>query len=237
MIREHLGARGRAVILRDINAGEMITIIEHRRETSLLLASQIPATFEGRLRVNVINAMAAVTAALADDVQLEHIRTALKTFSTSFFQTPGRFNQLVYNGRRIVMDYCHNLAGLQAMADFVKRMESNRTLGLISMPGDRLDEDINAFGKLAAQMFDELIVREDSNTRGRPAGEIAEMLRVAAIDGGLDAGRVAIVLDESAAVEEAVNRSQKDDLVVLMVDRPAKSWELLNTLTGSFLAG
>ncbi|CAN5479317.1 cyanophycin synthetase [soil metagenome] len=234
VIREHLRARGRAVVLRKINSGEMITIIENRRETSLLLASQIPATFEGRLRVNIINAMAAATAALAGDVQIEHIRTALKTFSTSFFQTPGRFNQLEYNGRRIVMDYCHNLAGLEAMADFVRRMEAPRTLGLVSMPGDRLDQDFAAFGKLAAQTFDQLIVREDTNTRGRPSGEIAAMLQAAAIEGGLAPNCVTIVLNEEDAVAHAVSQSQKDDLVVLMVDKPAQSWELLNTITGSF---
>lgn len=236
VIREHLRARGRAVILRKINAGEMITIIEHRRETSLLLASQIPATFEGRLRVNVLNAMAAATAALADDVQIEHIRTALKTFSTSFFQTPGRFNQLDHNGRRFVMDYCHNLAGLQAMADFVTRMEAPRTVGLISMPGDRLDTDLAAFGKLAGETFNELIIREDTNTRGRERGEIAERLKDAAIDAGLAGEMIHIVLEERQAVEEAFRRSQKDDLVVLMVDKPAQSWEHLNALAGQFFA-
>ncbi|MGD9710751.1 MAG: cyanophycin synthetase, partial [Thermomicrobiales bacterium] len=212
VIREHLRARGRAVVLRRINAGEMITIIEHRRETSLLLASQIPATFEGRLRVNILNALAAATAALADDVQLEHIRTALKTFSTSYFQTPGRFNQLDHNGRRYVMDYCHNLAGLQAMADFVSRMESKRTLGMISIPGDRLDTDIAAFGALAGRVFDELIVREDTNTRGRDRGDIATRLKAAATSAGLDEQLIHIVLEEKEAVEEAFQRSQSGDL-------------------------
>lgn len=234
VIRQHLRAKGRAVVLRKINTGEMIMIIENRRETSLLLASQIPATLDGKLRVNVLNALAAAAAGLAGDIQLEHIRTALKTFSTSFFQTPGRFNHLEYNGRRIVMDYCHNLAGLEAMADFVNRMEAVRTLGLISMPGDRPDADIHAFGKLAATMFDELILREDTNTRGRPSGEISRLLRNAAIEGGLGEERISIVLEEDAAVRAAVTRSQKDDLVVLMVDKPSESWKLLNTLTGSY---
>src|SRR5690606_4938759 len=69
VIRDHIKNKGRAVLLRKVNAGEMITIIEHRRETSLLLANEIPATFDGRLRVNVANALAASAAALADDVQ------------------------------------------------------------------------------------------------------------------------------------------------------------------------
>ncbi len=135
VIREHLRSKGRAVILRTVAAGEMITIIENRRETSLLLASQIPATYDGRLRVNVANALAAVTAALADDVQLEYIRQAMRTFTSSFYQTPGRFNLLEFQGRRIIMDYCHNIAGLESMADFVKRMEPTRAIAVISMPG------------------------------------------------------------------------------------------------------
>lgn len=237
VIREHLRNKGRAVILRQVSAGEMITIIENRRETSLLLASQIPATFDGRLRVNVANALAAVTAALADDVQLEYIRQAMRTFTSSFYQTPGRFNLVEFQGRRIIMDYCHNIAGLESMADFVRRMEPERAIAVISMPGDRLDEDIAAFGKLSGETFDELVIREDSNTRGRSAGEIANRLKSAAMSTGLPEESITIVLEEIDAVKTAVERSNKDDLVVLMVDKPAQTWEELNSLTGALAWG
>lgn len=236
-IREHLRNRGRAVVLRPVAAGEMITIIENRRETSLLLASQIPATFDGRLRVNVANALAAVTAALADDVQLEYIRQAMRTFTSSFYQTPGRFNLLEFQGRRIIMDYCHNIGGLESMADFVKRMEPSRAIAVISMPGDRLDNDIAAFGRLSGETFDELVIREDTNTRGRASGEIAARLKDAAMSAGLSDEAVTIVLEEIDAVKAAVERSNRDDLVVLMVDKPAQTWEELNNLTGAFTLG
>jgi len=234
VIREHLRNRGRAVVLRPVSAGEMITIIENRRETSLLLASQIPASFDGRLRVNVANALAATTAALADDVQLEYIRQALRTFTSSYYQTPGRFNLLEIQGRRIVMDYCHNLAGLESMADFVRRMDVQRSIAVISMPGDRLDTDMAAFGRLAGETFSELVIREDSNRRGRSSGEISAMLRDAAISAGLPADKISIILDETDAVKEALSRSEKDDLVVLMVDKPAATWEELNNVNGAF---
>lgn len=237
VIREHLRNKGRAVILRSVAAGEMITIIENRRETSLLLASQIPATFDSRLRVNIANALAAVTAALADDVQLEYIRQAMRTFTSSFYQTPGRFNLLEFQGRRIIMDYCHNIAGLESMADFVKRMDASRSVAVISMPGDRLDDDIAAFGKLAGETFHELVIREDANTRGRPSGEIAARLKKAAMTAGLADEAITIVLEEVDAVKAAVERSDKDDLVVLMVDKPAQTWEELHNLTGAFAWG
>ena len=89
VIRDHLRERGKAVVLRPTRHGEMITLIEHRRDTSLLLAEEIPATMDGRIRVNIQNAMAAAAAAFAQDVQLEYIRNALRTFTSSFFQTPG----------------------------------------------------------------------------------------------------------------------------------------------------
>ncbi len=228
VIREHLRERGRAVVLRETRQGDMITIIEHRRETSLLLANQIPATFQGRARVNIANAMAAASAALADDVSLDYIRQALRTFTSSFYQTPGRFNLLDLRGKRVVVDYCHNLAGLEAMADFVKRMEAESTVAVISVPGDRSDGDMTAFGELSGKTFDRIVIREDDNTRGRPRGEISSILRESAIRAGIQEESVSVVLDELEAVQSAVNMADKSDLVVLMVDKPAKVWELLS---------
>jgi cyanophycin synthetase len=232
VLREHLRARGRAVVLRQTRNGEMITIIEHRRETSLLLVNEIPATLQGRLRVNIANAMAAAAAALGENVQLEYIRQALRTFTTSFFQTPGRFNIMEFHGRRVVMDYCHNVAGMESMTDFVKRMEPERTIAVISIPGDRQDEDIRTYGKLASGAFDELIIREDSNRRGRQNGEIAELLREAAVEGGMLDEKISVILDEMDAVRDAVRRSAKDDLIVLLIDNPNEVWDELERLAG-----
>jgi len=229
-VREHIRERGRAVLLRNSRHGEMITVIEHRRESSLLLASQIPATFEGRARVNIENAMAAASAALAADVPLDYIRQALRTFTSSFFQTPGRFNMLDLGGKRVVVDYCHNIAGLEAIADFVKRMEAEQSVAVISVPGDRSDGDMEAFGKLAAQTFDRLVIREDDNTRGRPRGEISSILHDSAMSTGISRDQVSIVLDELQAVKAAVGMATRTELVVLMVDKPAEVWDMLTSI-------
>jgi cyanophycin synthetase len=229
VVRNHIRERGRAVVLRQTRSGEMITFIEHKRETSLLLVNQIPATFDGRLRVNIANAMAAAAAAFAQDIQLESIRLALRTFTSTFFQTPGRFNQLEVGGRRVILDYCHNVAGLESMADFVGRLETERKVALIAMPGDRSDSDIEAFGRLAGRTFDEIVIREDVNPRGRRRGEVAELLTEAVTGGGLPPERVTVVHDELQAVDKAIDMATKNDLVVLMVDRPVQVW---NKLTG-----
>ncbi len=228
VVRDHLRERGKAVVLKQTRQGEMITLIEHRRETSLLYASQIPATFDGRIRVNIANALAAAAAAFAMDVQLEQIRLALRTFDNTFFQTPGRFNMMELDGRRIVMDYCHNVAGLEGMVDFVQRMDSKNTYVMIAMPGDRSNEDIRAFGNLAGQSFSSIVIREDANPRGRARGEVASLLYDAVIEGGLAAESVEIETDEIAAAMKTLERSERDDLVVLLVDQPKVVWQALS---------
>jgi cyanophycin synthetase len=228
VVRDHIRERGKAVLLRQTNRGEMLTFVEHRRETSLVLADQIPATHGGRLRVNIANSLAAAAAALAADVQIEHVRHALRTFTTNFFQTPGRFNMLDVDGRRVIMDYCHNVAGLEAMADFVKRMHADRTVAMIAMPGDRTDSDMGTFGQLAGATFDRIVIREDANTRGRKPGETAERLRDAAIAGGLAADQIEIVLDEIRAAHITIDRAERTDLVVLLVDRPGLVFDSLS---------
>jgi cyanophycin synthetase len=227
VVRDHLRERGRAVVLRPTRHGEMITLIEHRRDTSLLLAEEIPATLGGRVRANIANAMAAAAAAFAEDVQLEHVRNALRTFTSSFFQTPGRFNLLEVDGKQVMIDYCHNVAGLEAMADFLRRSNAEATVGVITMPGDRQDEDIRAFGELAARTFDTLWIREDSNRRGRADGAIAAILRDAALAAGQPDDRIHVVLDETQAAVDAVRSAGKNELVVVFADKPAAIYEAI----------
>jgi cyanophycin synthetase len=232
VIRDHIRAKGRAVVLRQTRSGEMITIIEHRRDTSLLLASQIPATFDGRNRANVANVLAAVAAALGADVQLEAVRHALRTFTASYFQTPGRFNLLEQDGRRILMDYCHNVHGLESMVDFIQRMEPRKKIALIAMPGDRSNDDIDAFGELAGKSFDRVVIREDANPRGRAHGEVPALLKEAVIRGGLAEEMVTIQYNELKAAREAVGYAERDDFVALLIDQPASVWDDLSTLPG-----
>jgi cyanophycin synthetase len=227
VIRDHRRERGRAVVLRQTRAGEMLTLLEDKEETSLLLAAEIPATLGGRVRANIANALTAAAVAVARDVQLECIRDALRAFSTDFGQTPGRFNLLDVAGRQVVMDYAHNVAALEAIGDFVKRTAAPRSIGVITVPGDRRDEDARAFGLLAGMIFDEVVVREDGNLRGRERGEMAAILRKAVLDAGMLEDKVHTVTDEVGAADAGVDLAAPGDLVVVLVDRVTLVWEAL----------
>jgi len=218
VIHDHVERGGRAVVLRAREAEETLALLTDGEETQILLATEIPATLEGRIRVNIANALAASAAALAQNVPLETIRTALRTFANTVTQTPGRFNLLQIDGRTVVQDYCHNLHGLEAMADFVQRMEAPHTVAAIYMTGDRTDEHIIAFGRLAAQIFDELVIRDarPEYQRGRQPGEVPALLQAAALAGGLPPEKISLAHDKEEAADMAMARSGSGSLVVLL---------------------
>jgi cyanophycin synthetase len=238
--------RGRkAVVLEEDEQGEVMQIRDGRRTMPIGYVHLFPATFDGNARMNVQNAMAAAAAAHAAGAHLHDIRSGLRTFSSSFFQSPGRLNLFEFAGIKVLVDYAHNPPGLQMLGEFVERMTShvpvpgrpedetwqaNLRVGVIGTAGDRRDEDIRELGRVAARYFDEIIVREDRNTRGRERGEtgalVAEGVTQAQHDGAR-AGSVEVVNDELEAVQRALDRSRPGDLVVVCVDYPERVIEEL----------
>ena len=227
VVRDHVRVRGRAVVLRQTERGGMITLLDPIRETNILLAREIPATFEERVQVNVANALAATAAAIGLDVPLACIRTSLRTFSSAFWQTPGRFNLVSIEDRNVVVDYCHNVHALEGIADFVRRTGAPQSIGVIAIAGDRRDEDIREFGELAGRTFDHIVIREHGDLRGRMPGEVAGLLQDAAVAGGLPVTRTTVMLDEIEAIHAAIDMASPGDLVVAMVYRISQAWEAL----------
>lgn len=205
----------------------MLTLLEAKRDTNVLPAREIPAAAEGRIRVNVANALAATAAAIGADVELACIRDALRAFSSAYGQTPGRFNLLWIEGKQVVVDYCHNVHALEGIADFVRRTAAPRTIGVIAIAGDRRDEDIREFGELAGRTFDHIVIREHDDRRGREPGEVAHLLQEAAVAGGLPITQTTILLEEIEAIHRAIDMASPGDLVVAMVYQIPQAWQAL----------
>jgi cyanophycin synthetase len=237
----------KAVVLQRDALGEMMMIREGRRTMPIAWVHLLPATFEGRARMMVQNALAAAAAAHAAGAHLHDIRQGLRTFTTSIYQDPGRLNLFDLNGVRVLVDYAHNPHGLEMVGDFVERMTSavppsgppgapswsaNLRLAVIATPGDRRDDDIRELGRVAARHFDDVIVREDRNPRGRKPGETAELVLEGVLEtmrAGGRAGNVEVILDEMDATRRALDRSRPGDLVVLCVDYATEVWRELES--------
>jgi cyanophycin synthetase len=240
----HCGRGGAAMVLQESEDGELVVLRHGSRTMPLIHAHLIPATLEGRARMNVANALAAAAAAWAAGAHLHDIRQGLRTFTTSFFQAPGRLNELDVRGVRVVIDYCHNVDGMRRLAEFVdltmrgagqrragagsgaggdggSRPRPGHSIGVIGIPGDRRDEDHRAYGAVAATAFDEIVVREDVNLRGRRPGETAanvlEGVRRAQA-AGARCRRAVAVLDELEAARAVLRRAHPGDLLVICAD-------------------
>ncbi len=234
-------ARGRrAVTLEQGRNGEMIVLRQGRKSMSLVWTHLIPATFEGRARMNVQNALAATAASWAAGAHLHDIRQGLRTFATSYFMAPGRMNMFELDGYRVVIDYAHNPPALTALGDFVERLTeaspggarapvTGRRIGVVATAGDRRDEDIREIGRVAAGIFDEVIVREDENNRGRPPGNTAALIAEGIESAGADrrTGSVTTILDELEATRSALDRAAEGDVVVVCVDHANQVWKEL----------
>jgi cyanophycin synthetase len=228
-IEGHCGRGGAAMVLRQTDNGELVVLRHADRTMSLLYTHLIPATFGGRARMNVANALAAAAAAWSAGAHLHDIRQGLRTFSTSFFQAPGRLNQVPLDGYRVFLDYCHNVDGMRRLTEFVDAMmvssdgtgRAGRAIGVIGIPGDRRDDDHREYGAVAAGSFDELIVREDANRRGRKAGASAALVEAgikAAQRAGARCQSVTIVLDEQESALAGMHAAKPGDLVMICAD-------------------
>jgi cyanophycin synthetase len=202
--------------------------------------------------MNVANALAAAAAAWAAGAHLHDIRQGLRTFTTSFFQAPGRLNSLQVKGFEVLIDYCHNVDGMRRLGEFVdltvtgatpgrlNGSSSNgssadaststpaprprRAIGVIGIPGDRRDDDQRKYGEVAARSFDHLIIREDTNLRGRKPGETAAHVREGverAQASGARCQSVELVLKELDAALAGLRMGQPGDLVVICADDTA----------------
>jgi cyanophycin synthetase len=246
---------GKAVVLQRGPLGEMMVIRDGRRTMPIAYTHLLPGTFEGRARMMVQNSLAAAAAAHAAGAHLHDIRQGLRTFSTSFYQAPGRLNLFELDGVKVLIDYAHNPHGLETVGEFVDRMTSgqppagppgmpswtaNLKVAVIATPGDRREEDMRELGRVAARFFDEVIIREDHNLRGREPGETAAFVLEGvrqAQRSGARTGHVEVLLDEMEATRRALDRSRSGDLVLLCVDYVATVWKELEARRAARVQG
>jgi cyanophycin synthetase len=242
MIDQHCRRGGKALVLEPSDRGEMIVVRHGRRDMQLAWTHLLPATFGGRARMNVQNTLAAAAAAFAAGAPLHDIRQGLRTFSTSYYLSPGRLNQVEVTGRQVIVDYCHNAPGMRMLGDFVDRVaeglaatsELGRVsrIGVIATAGDRRDDDMRELGAIAAHHFDVVVVREDESLRGRKRGATADLVAEGVRQTMAAGGRckqLETIPDEITAVRHAMARSNPGDLVVVCVDQhPVVMAELEN---------
>lgn len=230
LLREHIDAGGMAVVREPGHEGGTIALYDDGRREFVMKAGDIPATLHGMAEFNIANALAAIAAAVAHGVPILTIRSAMTNFRSTFEQNPGRLNVHDAHGFRVIVDYAHNAAGLEAIGQVVKGLSHRykRTIGSVSIAGDRRDEDIVEMGRIAAGIFDELIFREDPYTRGRPRGEVMGLLKDGALHAGRSAEHLHLIAGEEASTAAALAMGRAGDLIVITPTDVNAAWHQVN---------
>ncbi len=181
--------------------------------------TSIPVTMDGTADFQIQNAMAATAAARYFNLSPEKIAHALGNFQSEI-HNPGRSNFYRVGKGYALIDYGHNPKALEAICRMTSRWRGKTITGIISFPGDRRDDVIEAAGRIAVAGFNRIIVKGDVNLRGRKSGEVAEMLCRLVLEAG-NQSECKIVLDAARAFEDAIAEIQENEVIVFFYEKLA----------------
>jgi cyanophycin synthetase len=223
LVLHHRAAGGTAYYVRDGWIMEGISGLEKK----IIQVCNIPATLNGAAKFNVANALAAVAAARAQGIPPGTVFLALARFDINR-DNPGRMNLYRVGAGYVMLDYGHNPAAFESVAQMVEswRAEGRRVSAVLGLPGDRADWVTQEATRTAARTFDRLILREDTDLRGREPGELLRLMRESIREVAPDKECVEIA-DEQRALEQAICTMDDGEVVVAFFDKIAIAQEVL----------
>jgi cyanophycin synthetase len=226
-IKEHCEDGGYAAVYEN----GYVSILKGTWKIRVHKVTDIPLTYGGKAVHNIMNTLPAILAAyLYRNITIDDLKQALQTFIPSAAQTPGRLNLFRFKKFQVLLDFAHNPAGLRLLGGFISKMDAYPKVGIISGTGDRRDEDIREVGKIAAEYFDEIIIRQDKYLRGRTAEEIVDLLKDGIRESGDGEIPVTVILSEKEALLHAYKNAQPGSLITLLADKVDASLELIKKL-------
>lgn len=228
IIASHIQNGGTAVYKSD----EGIYLVAKGSIRKFIGLRNIPATLDGKLKHNIYNSMAAIGACFALGIPFEIIEGALSEFTCDAKVNPGRFNIYDLGEFKVVLDYGHNIEGYRVTLEGLKALKPSRMIGIIGVPGDRLDIDIFNVGKICGSSFDHIIAKEDKDLRGRRPLEAAKLLCRGALAGGISRDRIEIIPDEKEALDRALQQAENGDIIAVFFEKMEPLVELLDNFKG-----
>ena len=197
---------------------ELFVIREGAQRTVVAPVRDVPLTYGGAARFQLENILAAALVAYVQKMPVDRIRAGLLDFVPSVTRTPGRMNVFETSRGRVIIDYAHNAAAIAGLLEFVREMPAKQRIALITMPGDRRDEDILGVGALATGMDFVIFKEHETYRRGREPGEIARIMRQGLLDAGFPPERVVPFAEEEDAVAYALDMMGAGDVVAIIAD-------------------
>ena len=189
-------------------------------------ATLIPLTMNGKAKFMIANVLAATLASYLYGFKIEDIKLSLTTFLPGAAQTPGRMNVFKFSKFKVMIDFAHNPTGYRGIEDYLQSVEAKRKIGIISGIGDRRDDDIKECARIAARMFDHIIIRQEKYLRGRTEKQIIDLI----IDGIKESDAATtfeVVTLEIDAIRHAFSLAVEGTYIVALSDVVANAIEIV----------
>jgi UDP-N-acetylmuramoyl-L-alanyl-D-glutamate--2,6-diaminopimelate ligase len=169
-----------------------------------------PAPFHIRLPgpFNVCNAMAAIAAACALDVDVEAIEEGL----ASVGEVPGRMTPIEARTIGVYVDYAHTPDGIRNVLGAARALTPGHVICVFGCGGDRDALKRPLMGRAARELSDLVIVTNDNPRREDPQSIIDGIL--AGMRNGAGAA-YEVVPDRSTAIDRAVRLAADGDVVII----------------------
>ncbi|PYT01878.1 MAG: cyanophycin synthetase [Acidobacteria bacterium] len=195
-----------------------VTILKGRWKVRIEKVTNIPLTYGGRAEFMIQNVIAATLAAFVHGVSIEDLRVGLTTFNAGTAQTPGRLNFVeIGNGVTVLMDYAHNPAGMRGLVNFISKLPNKYRTCVLNGTGDRRDDDIREFAKIAGDNFDRIVIRRGNYLRGRTDEDMFRLLQEGVAQSE-NKPQVRIIPESRDAIAHAIKHGRKGELVVTLAD-------------------
>ncbi|MBA6354613.1 MULTISPECIES: Mur ligase family protein [unclassified Colwellia] len=221
VLQQHKAIGGAICFIRDgaIFYCTQNTSTGERLESMIVAVNDIPMTLNGAARHNVQNALGATALAKSLHIDSAVIGLALQNFSSNVDDNPGRGNQFKLNGASVIMDFAHNVHGMNAMALTMANIPASRKFLMLSHAGDRSNDDIIKMTKSALKMKPDILVAAETveYLRGRELGEISNLIAKVAIESGMSADNIYFSEGPYQGAQQIVNQLSANDLALLIV--------------------
>ena len=196
--------------------GDELLKVEGETRDSICRSADIPVTLGGYARHNIANALAAAALSWNLGYSLDVIRKGLTTMGQD--ENPGRCNVYAVDHFKVLVDFAHNPAAMQALFNMAEAIPAKRRILCFGQAGDRPDGLIREMTRDAwAIGLDRVIISELADYhRGREQGEVFAVMQDELEKCGAHASQIAHVDLEIEAFDAAVEWAQAGDLVIML---------------------
>jgi UDP-N-acetylmuramoyl-L-alanyl-D-glutamate--2,6-diaminopimelate ligase len=180
-------------------------------------------------KFNIYNTLAAITAALLENIPLSNIVSSVQAIEP----VDGRM-QTVDEGQPflVLVDYAHTPDGLENALRSVKEFATGRVITVFGCGGDRDRTKRPIMGSIAASYSDYIIVTSD-NPRSEDPELILREIEAGIIAEGYPQERYTLKADRGEAIRQAIAEAGLQD-VVLIAGKGHEAYQILKDRTIDF---